>query len=62
MVRSGGGIEWLIFKYIYELKCYTGFPVPFNECIYQLLNEYWPTGPGATKLENLLSLIENILK
>jgi hypothetical protein len=19
---------------------YTGFPVPFNECIYQLLNEY----------------------
>jgi hypothetical protein len=23
---------------------YTQFPVPFNQCIYQLLNEFWPTG------------------
>jgi hypothetical protein len=23
---------------------YTRFPVPFNQCIYQLLNEFWPTG------------------
>jgi hypothetical protein len=22
---------------------YGAFPVPFNKCIYQLLNEYWPT-------------------
>ena len=27
-----------------HVNTYTGFPVPFNECIYQLLNEYWPTG------------------
>jgi hypothetical protein len=34
-------------KYKRRNECqlsYTRFPVPFNECIYQLLNEFWPTG------------------
>jgi hypothetical protein len=30
--------------YIFSCSSYGVFPVPFNECIYQLLNEYWPTG------------------
>jgi hypothetical protein len=34
---------WLIREDIFSV-IYGAFPVPFNECVYQLLNEYWSTG------------------
>jgi hypothetical protein len=55
--------ETLPLRLLIKLQnLYTGFPVPFNECIYQLLNEYWPTGTVFKLLEVTLVLVRKSLR